>query len=151
MLNARKVLRELIEGQPPREPHPRAAAPTRTTVPLYLRVRPEIKERAEKAAGRFGIALSNYISNLITGTEPPAEKPGDGISDGLIYHIAGSRVVSALVAVERRIQAGENLAEVKEELQHIRRAIVAGQLAMRPAYEAALDRRKDAENEWGTA
>lgn len=149
MRNARRILRDVLEGKNPEQLERREK--NRTTVMLRARVRPEIEERARREAGHWGLNMSEYITHLVTGQDPLPKLPGDAISAALIYHLAGSKVMQAIVAVEARIAAGEDLAGVRAELQEIRRAIVAGELASQTKYEAEIAASGHAPHEWGDA
>ncbi len=121
-----------------------AAEANRTKTLLRARVRPEVKERAEVIADSYGVNVSDFIAALINGTEPQPREP-DAVSSGLLYAMAGNHVLRALASVEKRLADGSACAEdplLLDELKAIRRAVVDGQLAARPAYEAEMDSRR---------
>lgn len=117
-------------------------AENRTTVLLQARVKPEVKSIAESKAIRADMTISEYISNLVTGSETPSPSPGSVVSEALLYHLAGSHVLRLLKAEEGK--ASPELAELKE----IRRLIVMGQLSFRGEYEAEISARNPQTDEW---
>jgi len=153
MTSARKILQDILTDETPRRIRnavtgnstaPRGGGENRTTTVLKARVRPEVKERAQSIADSFGVNVSELLTALVNGTEPQPREP-DAVSSGLLYAMAGNHVLRALATVEKRLADGIASDEAQgflDELKAIRRAIVEGQLAARPAYEAEMDSRR---------
>lgn len=137
------MLRDVLDGRAPLDRRVRGDE-KRTTVLLQTRVKPEIVLLAKEKAAAYRCTISAFISALVRGTVPPPPEPGDPISESLAYHLAGSRVLRMLKAVE---ESGDGPA--LDELRAIRRLIVEGQLAYRNEYDSAIDARSPRENEWG--
>lgn len=153
MASPRRILRDVIvDGRTPRKRGDgsgrsyAAEDANRTKVLLQARVRPEVKERAEALAGSHAISVSDLIAALVNGTEIKSSRP-DAVADGLLYAVAGNHVLRALGTLQARLDAGQDpalLSPLLDELKAVRRAIVEGELAARPAYEAEMDARRKA-------
>ena len=110
----------------------------RSTETLYLRVRPEVRERALGEAEQNGLSVSEYVSGLILGKEPI---PRLAVEIGSLA-VLGQRVVAALA------QLPPEAIESRGAVVALRRAIVDLMGAHRASYNARLDRR-GAEGRWG--
>ncbi|MGA8474531.1 MAG: hypothetical protein WB681_05640 [Candidatus Cybelea sp.] len=110
----------------------------RSTETLYLRVRPEVRQRALDEGEQSGLSISEYVAGLIMGKEPI---PRLAVEIGSLA-VLGQRVVAALA------QMPPEAIETREAVVVLRRAIVDLMLARRAGYDTRLDRR-GAEGRWG--
>jgi hypothetical protein len=98
----------------------------RTTVDVHLRVRAEVKERAEADAKTYGLPVSAYVGDLIMDREP---KPKIGVDLGPLV-LLGQRVVATLNTLPT-IPENES---ARAALTDLRRAVADALLALRLQY-----------------
>lgn len=122
--------------------------PKRTTVSLGQRVRPEVRERAEREANRYGITVGAYVTALIVGKDPrhdPLRTPVNGLQ---ALALVGNRTVLLLDDLRGRLSRGHDVSALAREVGALRAEIVKAFVAAKPQYDAALDR-LGAPDQWG--
>lgn len=113
-------------------------AGVRSTEPLYLRVKPEVRDRAFEEAARRGLTVSEFVGSLVLDVQPTSKL---GADVGALA-VLGQQVVAALAALP------PEALQAREALTALRRAIIDQMLERRDHYDGQLDRR-DAEGRWG--
>lgn len=128
--------------------------PRRTTVALGAWVTPNTKAQAERDARAAGyLTLSSYIADLVANGPPGADDEREGTVPSPLPSVAlaalpallGNRCVMGLEEVNRRIATGDrDLAGIQAELVALRKDVTQALLALRPAFDADMDRRGEA-------
>ena len=155
MSDAGKVLAEALAGKPvpkrvrtnldgslvvPVKRDYAAVDAARTKVLLQARVRPEVLERVDSDALKWGLSRSDYLTNIVMGQTLPSPV---STPEKYLLTIAGLPIIEAIATLRKRIEEDGSLAELLPELRRIQRTIVERQIALTPEYEAGLDARSD--------
>jgi hypothetical protein len=118
---------------------PRRRGPRRSTVPLFLELRPEVRARAQAGAERLGLTLSGFVSDLVIGRDPA---PPPAIDAGSIAQL-GAGVARLLDELGPRLMPVER-AMVDELRAHVLDALAR----LRNHYDLALDASDDNADAW---
>jgi hypothetical protein len=103
-----------------------------------------VRDRAIERASAAGISLRQYVEQKL--------ESGSAVDVSLtkltpLARIA-SGIVTALEAIKVRSQAGEDVASLLEDFQAIRKQILSVLLEYRKGFDAALDLRPAASDDW---